>query len=144
MDQSIFNLIENPNDLPSSNENMSDLYYREVLPTRDVTDLATANTYNSKFGGTNISIRWSLDNQTWWIPSKSYIKLDIELTKAGASGDSSESLKSVDQIAPNMGLAASVFNRMQVKMNDTTISQISQFIPQCDAISKRVNRSQAK
>ena len=142
MDQSIFNLIENPNDLPSSNENMAEMYYKEILPTRDVTDNATQTEYNPKFGGTNISIRWDMDNQTWWIPGRSYIKLDVELTKAGLSGDQSSPLVQADQIAPNMGMAASVFNRMQVKMNDVTLSQISQFIPQCDTIAKRVYNSQ--
>lgn len=135
MNQSIFNLVENPNDLPTSNENMAEMFYREILPTRGVADSASNNLYNSKFGGTNISIRWNLDNRTWWIPSRSYIKLDIELTKPG---DGSEPLYVEDQVAPNMGLVPSLINRLTLKMNDTVVSSISQFIPQCDTIAKRV------
>jgi len=133
----IFNLIENPNDLPSSNQGMAEMFYREILPTRNVSDSATLTAYNSQFGGTNISIRWNLDNRTWWIPARSYLKLDVEITKPDGS-----SLTLADQIAPNMGLAPSLFNRISFKMNDTTVSQISQYIPQCDAISKRIYNSE--
>jgi len=139
MNKDIFNLIENPNDLPSSNQGMAEMFYREVLPTRNVSDSATSNIYNSQFGGTNISIRWNLDNRTWWLPARSYIKLDLEITKPG---DGSEPLEIADKIAPNMGLAPSLFNRLSFKMNDTTVSQISQYIPQCDALAKRVYNSE--
>jgi len=135
----IFNLIENPNDLPSSNQGMAEMFYREILPTRNVSDSASASAYSTQFGGTNISIRWNLDNRTWWIPARSYIKLDLEITKPG---DGSELLTLEDKIAPNMGIAASLFNRLAFKMNDTTVSQISQYIPQCDALTKRIYQSE--
>jgi len=138
MNQSIFKLVENADDLPSSNENMADLFYREVLPTRNVTDSASDTAFNSQFGGTNISIRWNLDNRTWWIPQRSYLKIDLEITKPG---DGSSPLYISDQIAPNMGLASSLFNTLTMKMNDTTLCQISQYIPQCDAITNRIYNS---
>lgn len=140
LNRSIFNLIENPKELPSSNENMAEMFYREILPVRDVTDKATSSNYSSKFGGSNISIRWSFDNGTWWLPSRSYLKFDIVLQRPGDE-QTAESLVTSDLIAPNMGMAASLLNRMHFKMNDITVCQISQYIPQVEAMAQRLYHS---
>jgi len=138
MNQNIFNLVENPNDLPSSNENMADLFYREILPTRNIQDIASTSSLKARFGGTNISIRWNFDNRTWWIPSRSYFKFTLELTKPG---DGSIPLRLQDQIAPNMSMAASLLQKMTYKMNDTQVCSITQYIPQCDTLAKRMYHS---
>lgn len=129
----IFSLVENPNDLPSSNENMADMFYREVIPTRNIQDIGTAGTYSSKFAGSAISLRWMLDNRTWWIPSRSYLSLQLEITKPDGT-----KIQEQDQIAPNMGIAPSLFNRLHFKMNDVSVAHISEYISQCDAMGKRV------
>jgi hypothetical protein len=136
MKKSIFNLIENPNDLPSTNENMSDLYYREILPTREVGDKIENNRLVQKFSNGNISFQWNFDNRTWFIPSRSYFKFTIELTKPEG-----QTLSLIDKIAPNMGMCPSLLQRIHFKMNNQTISNVSQYIPQTDALGHRINNS---
>lgn len=138
MNKSIFHLTESPNDLPSSNENMAELFYREVLTTREVGDRASDTSYRSNFGGTPINFRVDLDNRTWWIPSRSYFKIEVELTKPG-NGDVPLTVN--DQIALNMGSPACLFNSIHYKINDTTVCQITERIPQCEAMAKRIYHS---
>lgn len=133
LSKNIFTLVENPNDLPSSNENMADMYYREIIPTRNITDIGTSTTYSSQFGGNPIQLRWMLDNRTWWLPSRSYLRIELELTKPDGTN-----LVKEDEIAPNMGIGPSLFNQIHFKMNDVSVCHINQFIGQCDALAKRV------
>lgn len=137
MTQSIFYLTESQKELPSSNDNMSNYYYREVQALRNVQDKMDGNDFKSSFIGSSLSMRFNLDNKTWWLPSKSYLKIRCRITNMDE-----EPLKSYDNIAPNMNIAANLFQRMQFKMADKTVESIDDNIAECDTLMQRITRSQ--
>lgn len=141
MNQNIFDLIENPKDLPSSNENMAEMYYREILPLRNIKDVATATALNVQLAGNNVSFRWNFDNRTWWLPSRSYFRIKYKLTLPGDPDSDLTELSYTDGIAPNMNMASCFWNNITFKMNDIQVSKISQFIPQIETMQKRIYNS---
>lgn len=141
MNQNIFDLIENPKDLPSSNENMAEMYYREILPLRNIKDAANDVALNVQLAGNNVSFRWNFDNRTWWLPSRSYFRIKYKLTYPGNPDEPINELSYVDGIAPNMNMGACFWNNITFKMNDIQVSKISQFIPQIETMQKRIYNS---
>ncbi|MCP5019370.1 MAG: hypothetical protein GY938_29415 [Ketobacter sp.] len=110
---------------------MANLKYDEIASLRNIID-GDADANN--FGNGLITFRWHPPSGNWWIPSRSYFRIDVELSKP----DSDVSLEREDNIAPNMGLAACLFSKLQYLISDRVISEISEFVPQVDAIKKRL------
>lgn len=132
--KSIFDIPRKKEDLVSSNQGMSNLYYDEIAPLRNIIDSgATSN----NFGNGLISYRWHPASGSWWIPSRSYFRIDIELTKPNGT----DPLEQEDDIAIQMGAGSCLFSKMQYKINDKTISEISEHVPQVDAMKTRLNRT---
>jgi len=130
---SIFNLKRNPAQLDSSNEKVADYYFREVQSIRNIQDGSTVTEANN-FGTGEISLRWTLDNRTWWMPSRSFVKIRVKLSKT--NGDT---LEYADDIAPNMGLAGNLFQRAQLKMNDQTVDSIDNYLAEIDVLKNRIH-----
>lgn len=114
----------------SGGEPISRLDYEQLPPTRDVT--------GTSFPNGAIHFRWQNNGQRWWTPQKSYIKLRCKLSKVGG-----DQLDISDNVAPNMGLAASLFQSLEFRINDKTVSRVSDFVPQVDALETRLTKSKA-
>ena len=125
---SIFDLKTSVEELSSSNQGTSRMEYDQHPPTRDVT--------LDNFPNGAIHIRWQSSGQKWWCPSRSYIRMRCQLAKQDGS-----QLNLTDDIAPNMGLCASLFQSAEFRINDKTVSRISDFMPQVDALENRLNKS---
>ncbi len=132
--KSIFDLPRKKEDLISANQGMSNLYYDEIASLRNIID-SGSNVNN--FGNGLISFRWHPASGSWWIPSRSYFRIDCELTKPNGT----DPLVLDDRIAVNMGAASCLFSKQQYKINDKTISEISEHVAQVDAIKTRLRRS---
>tara|TARA_R110000822_G_scaffold27046_3_gene81061 strand:+ start:650 stop:2416 length:1767 start_codon:yes stop_codon:yes gene_type:complete len=127
---SIFNLIEDEKDLPSSNEGVSHFAYSEFTPSKNSTGEA--------FPQSLFRIPFESSNETWWIPSKSYMRIRCELQK----GDSSQ-LELNSKVAPNINLAANLFQSMELQLNGKTISRCAADVAQVDMLETRLSKSDA-
>jgi len=130
---SIFNVPRSKEDLASSNQGMSSLYYDEVASLRNVTD--TGNNANN-FGNGIITFRFHPGSGTWILFSRSYIRIDCTLEKPGGG-----MLTEDDNIAPNMGLGSCLFSKQQFDINDKTVSEISEHVAQVDALKTRLRQT---
>jgi len=127
---SIFDLKTNVKQLSSSNQGTSRMEYSQQPPTRDVT--------LNNFPNGAIHFRWQTSGTKWWIPNRSYLRIRCSLTNgAGAQ------LTLDNNTAPNMGLCASLFQSAEFRINDKTISRISDFLPQVDALETRLTKSRS-
>ena len=127
---SIFDLKTNVAELSSSNSGTNRMQYEQHPPTRDVT--------TTNFPNGAIHIRWQTSGQKWWLASRSYLRMRCSLTR----GDNAP-LTVSDGVSPNMGLCASLFQSAEFRVNDKTISRISDFLPQVDALETRLTKSQS-
>ena len=127
---SIFDLKTDVSELSSANQGTSSMSYEQHPPTRDVV--------GNNFSNGAIHFRWQTSGQKWWIPNRSYIRMRCSLSKADGT-----QLTKVDNIAPNMGLASSLFQSAEFRINDKTVSRISDFMPQVDALETRLSKSRS-
>lgn len=127
---SIFDLKTSTMELSSANQGTAKMNYDQHPPTRDVT--------NNAFSNGAIHIRWQVSGQKWWVPSRSYLRVRCSLTKANGTF-----LELNDNVAPNMGLCASLFQSAEFRINDKVVSRVSDFLPQVDAIETRLNKSRS-
>lgn len=125
----IFDLKVNVSELESANYGASRLQFEQQAPTRDVTGKAF---YNGA-----IQFRFQTNGTKWFRPSRSYLRIRGSLSKA----DGITQLTTADGIAPNMGLAANLFQNMEFRINDKTVSRVSDFVPQVDALMTRLDKS---
>lgn len=131
MSSSIFDLKTNVNELSSANQGTSRLTYDQIVPTRDVT--------SGNFPNGSIYIKWNVSGEKWWIPSRSYLRMRCQLTK----GDGNPFVVA-DKIAPSMNLMANLFQNMELRINDKTVSRIPNYVSQIEALENRLNKSQAQ
>ncbi len=138
---SIFDLKTSKSELSSTNSGMAELRYREIQPLRNVVDgipvAATALTKN--FSNGEISLRWNLDEQTWFIPRDSYIRMRVKILKN--DGGILRPLKVEDQIAPSFGLLPNMLLKSQIKCNNKTIETIDENISQVESLCTRQKMS---
>ena len=127
---SIFDLKTDTKELSSSNQGTARMEYDQHPPTRDVT--------NTNFPNGAIHMRWQTSGQKWWIPNRSYLRIRCQLSR----GDGTQ-LKLTDNIAPNMGLCASLFQSAEFRINNKTVSRVSDFLPQVDALETRLTKSRS-
>lgn len=127
---SIFDLKTSVEELSSANQGTSKMEYDQHPPTRDIT--------TNNFPNGAIHFRWQTSGQKWWCPSRSYLRMRCRLAKQDGT-----QLTKADNIAPNMGLCASLFQSAEFRINDKTVSRISDFMPQVDALETRLSKSRA-
>ena len=127
---SIFELKKDVSELSSANEGISKMEYEQHPPTRDVV--------NNSFPNGAIHFRFQTSGQKWWIPSKSYLRMRVQLTKGDGTA--------VDVAfgsAPNMGFMSNLFQSAEFRINDKVVSRISDFMPQVDALETRLTKSKS-
>lgn len=129
--QSIFNLKTSTDELESSNYGVSKDLYEQVTPSRDVT---LANFPNGQ-----ISFKWQTSGTKWFVPSKTYLRMRVKLTAA----DGVTALNRNTSIAPNMDQFATLFQSAEFRINDKTVSRISDYMGAIDALDTRINKSRA-
>jgi hypothetical protein len=132
---SIFDLKTELKDLSSSNEGVSDYSYHEYTSSRDITG---TNFPNGRF-----VIPWELSSESWWIPSRSYMRMRCSLTKGAATGTDGAQLTLSDKVAPNMNLAANLFQSMELQLNGKTLSRCSDNVAQVDTLENRLHQSKS-
>ena len=127
---SIFDLKTNVSELSSANEGTSKMEYEQHPPTR--------NCVNNSFPNGAIHFRFQTSGQKWWIPSKSYLRMRVQLTKGdGAPVDVAFGA------APNMGLMSNLFQSGEFRINDKVVSRVPDFMPQVDALETRLTKSKS-
>ena len=102
---SIFNLKTSVEELSSANQGTSRMDYEQHPPTRDVT--------GDNFPNGAIHFRWQVSGTKHWVPSRTYIRMRVQLSKANDT-----SLLQSDGIAPNMGLCSTLFQNAEFRIND--------------------------
>ena len=127
---SIFSLKTNPDELSSANDGVSDYKFLEVQPTRDITGTAFPNGL--------FRMEWENSATQWWIPSRSYLRMRCQLSH----GDNSH-LTILDQVAPNLNLAANLFQSMELQLNGKTVSKCSDHVGEVDTLEQRLHKSKA-
>ena len=132
--KSIFDLPVRSEDLSSTNQGLSNLHYAQIQSLRNIAD-SDGNKFGFGNGGI-ISLRWDMAAGEYWIPARSYIKIRMELSK----GDGTQ-LDFSDDIAPASGIASTLFEKIQYKMANKTVSVISENLPQVDIYKKRLYQS---
>lgn len=125
---SIFDLKTDVSELASSNEGTSRMQYDQHPPTRDVTGVS--------FPNGAIHFRWEVSGQKWWIPSKSYIRMRVQLS----AGDGTPLVEG-DDVGPNMSLMSNLFQSAELQINKKVVSRIADFMPQVDALEQRLTKS---
>lgn len=130
--QSIFNLKTSTDELESSNYGVTKDLFEQVTPSRDVT--------NANFPNGQISLKWGVSGTKWWVPSRSYLRFRVRLTKAVTTSGLDIY---TDDIAPIMNQCAALFTSAEFRINDKTVSRISDYLPQIDTLQTRMNKSKA-
>lgn len=125
---SIFDLNQDVKGLEPVNDGMSRLWYEQVSATRNIQDTA--------FSNGNIHFKWQCSGTRWWMPSQSYLRLDVEILN---SGDNQPVV--ADDIALNMGLCANLFSQAELRLNGKTVSRIGDNLAQVDALENRLTQS---
>jgi hypothetical protein len=127
---SIFDLKTDVNQLSSSNEGTSNMSYHQHPPSRDVTGPSFAN------GAQHF--RFQCSGSKWWVPARSYLRMRAKITNGAGDAIDLE-----NDVAPNMGLMANLFQSMEMRINDKVVSRVSDFVPQIDALETRLTKSKS-
>lgn len=138
---SLFNLPSAPVPLADTGA----VSYRQV-------DLSTALNV-TKWTQNQHVFRWAMDGNTWWIPQRSYLRIrakfsrnyinsadDIDAdTRVAGLGTIVEG----DGVAPVYGFCSALFQSMQHDMSGSTVSSISNYVPQIDTLRYRTSKNEA-
>ena len=126
---SLFDLKQNADELPSLNQGIAKLTYQQVQTTRNATGDA--------FPKGNINLKWETSGVRWWIPSRSYIRMRCRYYSAGGVLQPTNN----SDIAPNMGVCSALFSSAEFRMGDKTVSRVSNYMAQVDALQKRLKKT---
>lgn len=126
----MFSLTTDMRNLSSMNNAVSRLEYDEITPLRDIS--------GTSFPNGQIEYRWSVAGNKWWVPARSYFRVRLDI-KNGAGAQPLAG----DDIAPNMGLCANLFQSAEFLINGKVVSRIADFMPQIDTLEHRLGKSKA-
>jgi hypothetical protein len=130
---SLFDLKTNVDELSSANVGISKKTFEQIPPIRNIAGTA--------FSDGAINIRFQCNGQKWWVPSSTYLRFRCKLTKPPVGLNAPLPLQLSDNIAPNMGMCSSLFQSMEFRINDKTVSRVSDNVPQVDALETRLHKS---
>ena len=128
---SIFDLKTDVSELASANHGISRMKYEQIPPSRDSTGV--------NFTNGQIRFPFSMNGQKRWIPAESYVRMRIKITDSTGNA----SLAKSDNIAPNMGLCATLFQSAEFQIQDKTVSRVGDYLPQIDALEARLTKSRS-
>jgi len=127
---SIFDLKTQTSELQLGNSGVSKSQYEMIAPSRDVSD--------TSFSNGPISFKFQHSSTKWWMPSKSYLRTRMSITK----GDGTQ-LANADNIAPAMNLTSNLFQSMEFRIQDKVVSRCSDYVNAIDTLITRQNKSKA-
>ena len=127
---SVFDLPKSVEELGSLNDDMTRVSYQQVSATRDVV--------GANFPNGTQHYKFTTGSTQWWIPARSYLRMRVSIEKVGGAA-----LDVGDDIAPNMGICANLFQSAEIRLQGKTISRISDFLPQIDALETRLSKSKS-
>jgi len=128
-----FNIPRKPDHLAGANEGVANGQYRQVTATKDVT--------GNQFSQGVQQFRFDTSGNTWFVPSMSYFRLRCSLTQVRQDGGPALPILSRSDLAPNVGLASNLFKSVAVQLNGQNIEQISERMPQIDALKTRMGNT---
>ena len=129
---SIFALPQEPVPLASTGA----ISYRQV-------DLSTGLQVTN-FTQNQHTFRWALDGNTWWIPQRSYIRVRAKFQRSDkASPPVLRAITASDGIAPSYGFCNTLFQSIQHDMSGSTVSSISNYVPQIDVLRYRTSKNES-
>ena len=132
---SIYDLATDVKQLSSSNDATTKMEYSQIAPTRNVqADNFSNGTINFKFSNSGVRR---------WIPSKSYVRVRLELKKGDGTPGGGTALDTAFGAAPNMGLCSNLFQSGEFRINDKVVSRVGDFIAQVDALETRLTKSRS-
>ena len=146
--KSIFELKTRNDQLSSSNQGLTNYKYQEVQSLKSAS--------GANFSDGQLVYRWTYGAQKYWIPNKSYVKIQCKLEnariynepreKAMGGGETVFEIKRKqlyidDNIALSMNAAPQLFQSMQYKIADMMVSQVTENLAQVDTLKNRMNKS---
>lgn len=127
---SFLDLATNENEIKGVSEGFSDYQWQQVSATRDIT--------GTNFPNGLIRFKFDIDATRRWIPQEAYIRSRISITKVGGA-----QLELSDDVAPNMGFMASLFQNGEFRYNNMAISRLSDYVPEVNALAQRSTLSKS-
>lgn len=127
---SIFKLKTSIGELESANQQINNMKYEQYAPSRDVT--------GQNFSNGEIRFKFDISGSKWVLMNRSYLLFRIKITKGNGTA-----WKRGDDVAPNMNIAANLFQSCEFRINEKTVSRISDYVPQVSALHTRLNKSDA-
>lgn len=125
----MFNLPQSP--IPIADTGI--VGYRMIdLSTGLNTDNFTQNTH---------TFRFTVDGNTYWIPQRSYIRIRAKFQKKVNNVE--KPIGRGDGVAPAYGFCSTLFQSLQHDMSGSTVSSITSYVPQIDALRYRTGKSDA-
>lgn len=94
------------------------------------------------FAKGDIRIPFLVAGSRWWIPSKSYLRLRLQVTMADGTPIPHNPVEAVP-IAPSRGMAACLFQSAEFLVRGVSVSRLTDFVPQVDQYIKRTKMSSA-
>lgn len=136
MQSNLFKLPTSDKDLALSNQGMSNMKFEQNAPTRNVV--------GANFSNGAIHFKFSTYSGKWWLPSSSYFRMRFKLAKTiDGAGAITAKLRAEDDIAPTMGFMPSLFQSMEARINDTTVSRVPDYVAQVDALAHRLHKNRS-
>jgi hypothetical protein len=129
----IFKLPLSEAELPTTNLGVSKIIYEQHAPRRDVT--------GSQFPNAVIRYKWETSGGKWWIPQRSYIRMRCTLTSVPANAGVLGAPTMSNDIAPNMNMMGNLFQSMEFRIRDKTVSRIDNYVAEIDALEHRMGHS---
>ena len=126
---SLFNLPTTTEELKGANDGISEVQYMQVSADKPIK--------GDDFSGGKIDFRFEISGDKWWVPSKSYIYMDVSITKPNGT----DQLEVADNIAANQGLCPNLFSSAEFIINGTTICSVTDNLAQCEALEHRMMKS---
>jgi hypothetical protein len=87
------------------------------------------------------TFRFTVDGNTYWIPQRSYIRIRAQFKKKVNNVE--KQIGRGDAVAPAYGFCSTLFQSLQHDMSGSTVSSITSYVPQIDALRYRTGKSDA-
>ena len=124
----MFNLPQSP--IPIADTGI--VGYRMIDLSTGLNDNFTQNTH---------TFRFTVDGNTYWIPQRSYLRIRAQFKKR--VNNTETPIGRGDGVAPAYGFCSTLFQSLQHDMSGSTVSSITSYVPQIDALRYRTGKSDA-
>lgn len=99
-------------------------FFREIQPERGI---------HGNFASGQINYRWKTASNTAWVPSQSYVKIKMVLSREDGT-----QLQEEDDVGLNMMVCDQLFQQIDMRINGVLVSEWNDYIAQCAALKCRM------